>query len=699
MNEIRLVLYIIMFVIFLVNMISFYRKKTSKTRTSRSVIQGLTSVKTLTSEQKKAVESLYKESLASRMKVYELTGPFSTIELQINNSRTDTVATIGDVVIHWDPRLKDFIKEVNQAEIILPERKKGAIVVSLNGYDVCEEASIQKALKEGKSYTAKREKSSPSSEDNAPGDDLPSGESRRKEAFEFHSGRMVTEEELNWLFRDFRWIGNLLFMALILVSLAIPFLGGSLLSMAGAVLLFLFLILPSRYPWRQAGKVKNLIRIQGTLQGEKGAFKIDRFDLNFPSGWENSLNPGDLVQLEAYQENQGIYSLKVLSMTPGYSIKREEQKNPTVRMDRFILSGILAFAVCAIFFFAQHHAEKILSLSQYYGTRDMPSQFSSLEDLEQQELKRGQYIHISRVHGINSTDSYGTIEIIDPVKARGQNIDELIERINQIEKVQNTYDFANMVSYQLSDYTQSYDFLSQALVLMESENDLSYFTEYFKDSEGFRFLKEIADLLSWAENQDSLDRIPYPEGSLLETRARQQGYTEEDMSIDQFLGYVSEAPLQFLKEQEHLINRQIEEKQQKAFTRRSGILIRAGSLEIQDYSISSGDLEKYNIMPSLFSGGDQFLINESLDAYGILKDFNSFLKQPYQEIEVEGIISRLEYPEGAGNVEITLDTYRTYDHIEWYWFDLFILFLPLLLVGMGFGKFFMVEKKKNSFTL
>ena len=65
------------------------------------------------------------------------------------------ITTIGDVVIQWDSRLKEYFQESNQAEIILPERKKGAIVLSLNGYDICEEASIQRALKEGRSYTVK----------------------------------------------------------------------------------------------------------------------------------------------------------------------------------------------------------------------------------------------------------------------------------------------------------------------------------------------------------------------------------------------------------------------------------------------------------------------------------------------------------------------------------------------------------------
>ena len=55
MNEIRILLYLIL-VISLYNLISYYRNKKSTTRTSRSLINGLSSTKTISSEQIKAVE-------------------------------------------------------------------------------------------------------------------------------------------------------------------------------------------------------------------------------------------------------------------------------------------------------------------------------------------------------------------------------------------------------------------------------------------------------------------------------------------------------------------------------------------------------------------------------------------------------------------------------------------------------------------
>ncbi len=671
MGTLRLVLYLIIITVSIINVIAYYSGKKDKKKISRKVVENTPFHRTVRPEESRAVRALYGETIDSGEKVYALEGELTSLILRTNNSQTETVYTLGDVVVQWENRHKTFLADNNRAEIILPHRKKGALILTLNGsYSLIDEEKIQTALEKDASFTG--------------------------ENLSLSRSRMVSDREQDWLFKDYRWLPILLFLALTVLSAVLPSLPLRIGTAAGALVIFLLFILSDRYPLKYPIHRKELVRVKGPLAGAPGAYSLDRFSLIFPSGWEKDLSPGKEISLEAYPQGTDGYQLRVLSMEPFLSVEKEEEKNPTRRPHRFILFASLSFLTLLILLFAGEIPLKCRHLYNYVQTRDLPSDFSGWDEISSFSFREGQYVNLTTETAYLPLDNYEAILLTDDSPFPVLDLDPLLQRIALIEELQRTEDYIYIASYELSDNNKSYMFLLETLAAGEGTKELKDFAGDFGDSASFPVLMEIAEALNWVESVEDFELIPYPAGGLLKEKALEVSESEEGMTGEFLLGQIKRIPLMFLQEQTDRLNEELTKAQSRLFEGRPRIRL------VEYYSdfdrrpdrIGRDDLALYVF--TTFTGiNESYEIRDKIGAEEKLKAREEKWASPLIPWQSRGVITSHAYRK-ADIETISLDVTLDYDSVEKEARDILFTLLPLIYIIVGILSYLLRRNRREN---
>ena len=668
---IKLVFYLIIITVSIINVIVYYSGKRDKKKMSRKVVENTPFHRTVLPEERRAVQALYGETIDYGEKVYAVEGELTSLILRTNNSQTETVYTLGDVVVQWENRHKTFLTGNNRAEIILPQRKKGAIILTLNGgYSLIDEEKIQAALEKEASYT--------------------------DENLTLSRSRMVTDREQDWLFKDYRWFPILLFLPLTVLSAVLPSPPFQIGTAAGALGIFLLFILGDRYPLKYHIHRKELVRVKGPLSGAPGAYNLDRFSLIFPAGWEKDLSPGREISLEAYPQGTDGYQLRVLSMEPFLSIDKEEEKNPTRRPHRFILFASLSLITLLILLFAGEIPLKGRHFYNYVQTRDLPADFSGWDEISSFSFQNGQYVNLTIDTAYLPLDNYEGILLTDDSPFPELDLAPLRQRIALIEELQRTEDYIYIASYDLSDSNKSYMFLLEALDAGEGTKELEDFTGDFRDSASFPVLREIAEALNWVESVEDFELIPYPAGGLLKEKALKVSESEEGMTGEFLLGQIKRIPLMFLQEQTDWLNEELTKAQSRLLEGRPRIRLEEYYSDNDRWPdrIGRDDLALYVF--TTFTGiNESYEIRDRVGAEEKLKAREEKWESPLIPWQSSGVITNHTF-RNADMDTISLDVTLDYDNVEKEGLDILFTLLPLCYIIAGFLSYLLGRNRRGN---
>ncbi len=599
MNEIRIFLYLLIFVISVVNMIRFYTRKSKQKDLSQTVSSRLKSDRTLTAEEASALEYLYKTPFKAGMPIQKVSGEVERNELTVGGGTADAVLTIGRVMIFPQEWLFPHLEEINEAEIVDFGHKKGAAVLSLNSrFNAVHETGVPKALEEGKSYTKKSD-----------------GEVK---GFEITPGRELTPEEEYYVRKDRRILPAILFAVLLAASVIIPDLTAKALAAAAALALLLLVMLPSSPRSIGRKKLRNLINISGTLEKVNDSLIIGRHNILLPEGWEKRVTPGQRITAEAFPEDKTGIQLRVMSLNGIYSLKRELAKEPVRKNDRFLSMAICSGLALILMLFAGDIVNKGVQTVRYGTTRSMTSAFDSLESLREYPLKEGQELNLSGLTWIPAPGMYSAVYLMDPETPALTEIPDAAERIRILDEVQMTEEMFMLAAIAFSDDMWIYDFYDEYYPLSYDQYlpSMDLFGEYYSESRGYQLLRELMDAYdALPEEAETSDSFTLSEDSLL-YKEMSYGMIREDFQVSELVEMIPQLLRAFIEEQTDLVNTAVE----TAFTnylKESGALYYESGQEIpgmEDYfqlRLDTNDLRKFNLSRGYGFNSAEVYMNEN----------------------------------------------------------------------------------------
>lgn len=666
---IRLVIYVIILTVSLIRAVSFYSQKKEKKQASTLRFQDLTPHREVSDKEREGILSLYKRSVPPGEKVYSIEGAYSASVLQVKGSTTETIHSIDDMVVEMDSTMTSYLAEVNRAEIIAPQGKKGALVLRLNeNYSLVNESESRKILSSDSSSA------------------LPGAGS-------FHKGREISQAELDYLSLDMRILPALLaFVTLILGVFPLPPMVQQISAVICALSLILIFIPQAHYPLRRK-KGSSLISLSGKVERRAGVLYVDRFNLILPPSWEKVVSEGQQVSLEGYPVDKLANQLKVTSLNGMYTIEKEMAHSRPPKRGRYILLSCLLAINLMVFLVGGDISKKIENAKNYYTTREMQKEFSHYDEIKDYPFAKGQEVILKDQLAYVMPDSnyYGDARFLlsptnDPIPL---SFNEIYTIVENLKAIQQTEDMIYLASYFLSD-----NYYGQLSFLLGHTGDekgetLADFAPIYGDLVSFQIMVELVECYDLISQDDWVEGpIPYPAGGHLK-----EALYGQELNQDRLIDYTYRLLKAFVEDQANLINEKLEVI--PTMIERGNYLVISTSNHYDELLDLDQDVNDFLLYaPSSGYSNDQTLdYQKELRGEVKLRELEEYLKAPYRTITLEGIVSEIK--EDDGSMMITLDRDASHGNVENQLVMIVLFGAALLAFSLSLGGIVLITVKKN----
>jgi len=528
MGYVKLFLYVIFLIVSIINLIVFYTKKNKAKNTTKKNLSGLQSHRALTYEEAQAINELHKCNITAGIPVYTLSGNYEKTEITVNHSSTEAIHTMNGILIQPCKGLEKLLETANEIEISVLDNKKGAIVVSVNKQSsIVNEFEREKALKNGSSYNSK----------------TPEGNS-----FSITKGRVLREEEYNYIKNDARVFVNIGIFALFIISFFVTNYYVSVALVAIAIFIFAKFYIPKNIRNFDTSKADCMTILSGKLLIEGNYYVMDRYNLIFPKQSKSRLKNGDTIEIGGkFKRNKTQF--KVLTLN-NQSIIPEQGKK-----DRFILTASIAVALIVFILIPFGNILKKIEHTIYYQkTKNLQVVYNNYDELKSASLQKGQYIELKNFLIVPSDiDSYYSNQIIFSNDKTKPDFSALVEYLTKLRQLQETEEFLNLFSFSLESDLDWYYFES-TFHQNKNTNSIQEYKEFFSETNLLEIISETSQVLDEITNTDTYETpIRYPsEGNL-------KKYLEGKFNYSNTLGFFVESIekiyLEFLNEQADYIQK------------------------------------------------------------------------------------------------------------------------------------------------
>ena len=680
MNEIRLILYVIILIVSIVNIISFYSGKRRQKKISGSLAEDLKPIRNISTREASALNHLHKRKLAAGMPVFRVEGPYESNTLTVNHSQTEKIITIGGIVVEFHDQLESFLQDNNRVEIVDVEHKKGAVILNMNDrFSAVDEADIRKAMEEGKTYQKRLAPLKSPSADSAPR----TAESHA-DAFEFHQGRELSDEERNWLASDYRTGACILTSLLLLLAVVIPVLPVKALFTAVGLALFLIFLLPRMNRIIPARYKKKSLVLSGNLKkGDEGWF-MDRFTLDFPSQWEEQLREDEKCTLEGYPVDPLGTTLKVISLNNLYTIQRELKREPVRRKERWLLFSILGgIALILSLLPLGKIPYKGAQIFNYFTTQDCQRDFKGYDEMTSYPFRNGQKVKFTEFQALPVLEGEGYgYNLIPGGRYKAPEFSDVKEALTMIEELQQSDEMLQLTALELREEMAPSEFLYEYYPETEPAV-MADFASYYEDNQDFHILSEIFETLRLLPQDRNIaleDRITFPQGGYLKEYFGM--YSEEFWTVEILLTEIGSVKGSLLWDEGIRINDLLIEEYHE-------YLNALGALRIETYEtpeyisfVNNDELARFR-RSNIWRGNQRLPMefHDPIKGFAALAEFEEALERAFGDSrDVEGIITAIEM-EGSRVSRISLDEFLDYDDIPLYLGDEVIFLVLLILTG------------------
>ncbi|MBI9099904.1 MAG: hypothetical protein JEY91_15595, partial [Spirochaetaceae bacterium] len=611
MNELRIILYLIIFVVSLYNLITFYSRKKKVRKLADKEKEGMISSRSLTEEESQALKVLHKISLPAGTPVYVLNDSYSSESISIKGGSV-TTHYIGAFHLLWDEIFPQYLQETNMVEIVFTDKNKGCLIVSMNErYSAVKEAEIRNKLSHSQLENRNTNKFTTSTLHEATmavdtGDAL------------FRITRKASEEEKRFLSSDLRFSACLgVFAGLLLLTLApsktisIP---GLIVLIPSLVLLFIRVNPLGKNRFRE-----NLVSIKGVLKSKGheslNEYFIDRFKLEFPPRWGSDIPLDREVTVEGYPLGKELSSIKVLSINTGRSVQMDELKSPSKKYSRFVLMVVFLIINLIIQFSTNGGIKNVERLITYLSTRNLQKTFHSFDEIRDYNFVRGQEVSfldqkivprfVVNENGFVSAMGNLLVPEETPINFK---IDDVENRLASLISLQLTEEIFSMTAFRSADTTEYYDFLISYSELINGKL-LSDFSVIFNDNSHYRELIKMSDFL----------------------------FSEDDSETDITSNDIVSLLNDFFSRETEILNNMISDALKNTISAKEAIAISTTEYHDDLYSLRTADLMAFNRDSSYLSDNTLKYISP---LYGetTLANLYSYMSSCSQLVDLQGII-------------------------------------------------------------
>ena len=298
-------------------------------------------------------------------KVYRFSGPYVCYTFSYQN-RTERHPTINDVPVSLPCNASEYLREMNEVEVVFTHKKREGLILSLNGsFDI---------------VSAVREKSDSSewlgdSGDPIAGSDVentPQGV--RQETISERRNRYTPGPKL---------IAAAIF-SMALISMPVVPLRPALSSVIFIVLLGIFLLV---YRHRRRQPDVPVYRVRGVLWRQAGEFFIGGMWIRVPPEWQDKLTLDSWPMLYEYRPDGYLLS------APGFTV----EQNPP--LNRYKTHHWVMLATTALVFimlsFDQNYTKSNWDATLHWLKQDAPVLYNGYQALQDKPVSYGDYIRLS----------------------------------------------------------------------------------------------------------------------------------------------------------------------------------------------------------------------------------------------------------------------------------------------------------------
>jgi hypothetical protein len=664
MNLIRLILYMIILVVSLYNMISFYYGKKKGKALSAQKLKDMVPLRTLEMKEAEALSKIYKVDVKPGIPVYAVSGEYRCSVLRVRHSATEEAHYIDDILVHPHDGVRQVLPLAQRLEIVNPESKKGALIVSIDEKMTAEsEVKILEAVEKGGEYQQ------------TDGED---------QTFSVKPGRPLTEEENYHNSGDTRAISSMLILALLAVPTFYTQIYFSLIGLVGASLLFLYFYLPA-LPKKLTSKEGEVEVFQGTLKQVDSTYMVNRFTLGLPSGADDYLAPGMSVMLEGVIRGANKNFIDVFSVNGHSFIDKKEKKG------RHFVTFIGGLILLVVMLAAGKLNLKIENVIDHFLTARLPVEFSGYDEINEYDFKKGQYVELNDLFAVPNLE-YDFVDFSGILGGKEGGVlpidfSPLYEFYNQLEQMQETAEFLNIYSFYVNDMSNYYTIMS----LYSSADDsigLSSFQKDFSSIESSMLFFEMSEVLNnLDENATVDDLIDYPEGGYL---LNYLGDTDRSLTLGDLVNYVVSFYDDFFRNQEQVYSDMLEDIIRAYMETQEFVVIRGSRNNVLNHYPSRRSLEKYSEGDNSYSL-PPLTINDELPILRELQRFEDQISSSYGPLGmVYGrIISVKDY---HNRRIISIEEGPEYSSL---YIDMTHILLYLVLFGLVIYGFYRIRNTSN----